>query len=84
MKDGGAAFPKTNYDLAVGHWEGRYEIRDQSEGMSLRAYFAGQAMIGFQTYIHGGWVGKIDKDAAKHAAENCVALADALIEELAK
>lgn len=84
MKDGGAAFPKTNYDLTCGHWEGRYEIRDQSEGMSLRAYFAGQAMVGFPAYIRGGLAGTIDNGLAKHVAENCVAIADALIEELSK
>ena len=47
-------------------------------GMSLRAYFAGQMLCGISKPLHEG---KYDR---RVAAKWCVAVADAMIAELAK
>lgn len=69
--DGGAAFPGGNVSHgqpATGH-----------HGMTLRQYYAGQALVGLNAFS-GPYYG----DNPKQAAEICLAQADALIEEEAK
>ena len=48
INDGGAAFPRPQAETSIG---GNYE----QDGMSLRDYFAGQALVGFSQIhvIHG-------------------------------
>ena len=50
-RDGGPAFPVTEYDLKNGHYEGRYEINFQHDGMTLRDWFAGQIVVGLEGNI---------------------------------
>lgn len=73
------AFPHQFEDVA-GH--ARYK---QSEGMSLRDYFAGQAIIALMS--SPAWVGGLDKAAAAGQANfkgslavNAYVLADAMLE----
>ena len=48
-------------------------------GMTLRQYYAGQALIGFQAFVRGGWVGEMPADMADNVAGTCFALADAMV-----
>lgn len=79
--DGGPAFPRAG---STGTWEQHQSLCEsgfantKQDGMSLRAYFAGQAMQGICASSPGNeWT---DERIAKDA----VALADALIAELNK
>ena len=55
-KDGGAAFPRT-----VQSWNGNLTAFD---GMSLRDWFAGQALAGHISYEGGGSTFDLDATAA--------------------
>lgn len=47
--------------------------------LSLRDRFAMSALIGFQSFVRGGWAGVITPEHALHVAQNCYALADAML-----
>jgi hypothetical protein len=69
---GGRAFPQIEYALNEGHYDGRYLIYAQHPGMSLRDYFAGQALaaLGYGVATH-----QIDR----HVAKDAYAFADAML-----
>lgn len=69
IADGGPAFP-----VSVPGWGD-----NGAHGMTLRDYFAGQALIGFQSFVRGGWSGPMPSDMATHIADNCYAIADAMV-----
>ena len=79
-KDGGQAFPAT----ASGElWEDRDGSNrlsfDLSGGMSLRDYFAGQALAGITASPN------LDRSKpAPELARNCYSIADAMLDERAK
>lgn len=75
INDGGPAFPARKYNDS--DLQGEPTI--YMPGMSLRDYFAGQALIGLLAFPHSHRDTRIDT-----FAENAVAYADALIAELAK
>lgn len=50
-----------------------------ANGMCLRDWFAGQALVGFQTFIRGGWAGEMPPEMADNVAANCYAIADAML-----
>lgn len=67
-KDGGQAFP---LDVANQVFEGNYQ-----PGMSLRDYFAGQAMIGLSM----NWgITRVDSIQFPKAAASCYEAADAML-----
>ncbi len=75
-KDGGPAFPRTVYAINNGIGAASASI-ETANGMSLRDYFAGQALAGLTSSTDAtaeGW-----KIAAPIAAELSYALADALL-----
>ena len=72
INDGGPAFPTTGHT-----WVGGVKVPTSRSGMSLRAYFAGQAMQGMISH-HG------DPHIREEMAVRAVASADALIAELRK
>lgn len=78
QNDGGPAFPQNIIDPSKGHDDGRYEVERQELGMSLRDWFAGQAL--------NGLISRFDDLGAnpKEAAEAAVGHADALIARLNK
>lgn len=69
IKDGGPAFPQHSVPV--------YQERPHLWGMSLRDYFAGQALVGT---LAGPDAGPRDKDIARRAYE----LADAMLAERGK
>lgn len=50
MNDGGSAFPRNGFTYMDSH--GLTRVHDNSEGMSLRDWFAGQALIGLLANHH--------------------------------
>ena len=78
MKDGGPAFPSDLMDFQPG--TGEQVVREHYEGMTLRDYFAGQAVMGLCTA--DAWA-----DLQGHetlVARICGGLADAMIKEREK
>jgi hypothetical protein len=72
MKDGGSAFPVM--DTYVSPQTGEQRLDCMSYGMSLRDWFAGQALAGYSViFPEGGSV--IPREAARW----CYAIADAMI-----
>lgn len=67
IDDGGPAFP----DPAP--------AEDGKPGMSLRDYFAGQAMAFWAGANIGGWCGDFPPNAAGGVARHCYILADAML-----
>lgn len=77
--NGGPAFP---HDLFIDKEAGETKaVYPPSEGMSLRDYFAGQAIVGMLS-SKAQWFGTSDLDAK--AAKTACSIADALIAELNK
>lgn len=76
--DGGPAFPREAYVNPNG-----VAVRTGSDGMSLRAYLAGQAMVGV-IKVYAGGTPSGSETRAQMCARLSVAYADALIAELAK
>lgn len=81
-KDGGPAFPRSAF-APEGVRSEDCCITDAQDGMSLRDYFAGQALAGF---ISGGAIGHItgDLDQSNATAEKTIAFsayrfADAMV-----
>jgi hypothetical protein len=70
MNDGGSAFPISRPDWYEG-------------GMTLRDWFAGQALIAVSCRW-GGTLGDIDNAAAQRSAEIAYRIADAMIAERSK
>jgi hypothetical protein len=75
INDGGPAFPVTYQHLGDGGSVSGCEWA----GMMLRDHFAGQALVGFQVFVKGGWSGDMPAEMADHIAANCYAIADAMI-----
>lgn len=76
-KDGGPAFPGiSDSRSAFDSYSNPYTGFDHIPGMSLRAYFAGQAMSGFLART------RYDDETFQTAAADAVKYADALIAEL--
>jgi hypothetical protein len=67
-KDGGPAFPRT-----VRNWNDHLEALD---GMTLRDWFAGQALAGFTATM-----GEVDEPNWELLAQDCYQAADAMIAE---
>lgn len=68
--------PRPKYEPAFPITGGGY---GDHPGMSLREYFAGQALVGFQQFVRGGWCGVMDQKMADDMADNCFAIADAML-----
>lgn len=83
IDDGGAAFPTANYDKP-GEYFGS-SIMTIRGGMSLRDWFAGQALVGVVTYREDveplSLKGSLSKTHAEIIAENVYFMADAMIKE---
>ena len=84
--EGGPAFPQhdlSGYGIGPAmsgvdpsdEYSGKYEVT----GMTLRQYYAGQALIGAMSCI-----GEEDRVLWDRIAEDCVVAADALLEALGK
>jgi hypothetical protein len=70
QNDGGPAFPATEYPMRVGTYdeEGSAIVRVSSPGMSLRDWFAGQALAGIMSNCTGdGRTTWLPESAAFHA-----------------
>lgn len=65
IDDGGPAFPSPTS-----------EFEDGWDGMSLRDWFAGQALAGM--FNHAGWINTIDNDQVE-AAKRAYLIADAML-----
>ena len=67
MNDGGPAFP---------HAEGNFDVHGMYfySGMTLRDYFAGQALIG-----KAHWRAMLIIEEQKHVADECYSIADAML-----
>jgi len=76
INTGEPAFPCDEPDLNKGHWDGKYEIHKHHPGMSLRDWFAGQALASRGMY--GANVRE------KEVAEECYQIADAMLAEREK
>lgn len=80
LRDGGPAFPHER-------WQGYQECMAQREGMSLRDYFAAQALAGWLAdnalvRILGSQPNPEDFLAARTTlAQNCYHMADAMLKE---
>jgi len=72
INDGGPAFPQTNDS-----WHGSDGYDPVPEGLSLRDWFAGQALAG---WMSDPSVEAASLGARKIAADRCYAVADAMIE----
>ena len=75
IKDGGPAFPESS--------SGPYqngEIVPGRPGMTLRDYFAGQAMQGWLSSFDGGALHPVDDDTHGHLAVMSYQVADAMIQ----
>lgn len=73
---GGSAFPRAGYRDGGSDWQ-------PLEGMTLRDYFAGQALM---ACISGGGLSDVvaGKLAHETIAEHCYRIADAMIEQQTK
>lgn len=69
ISDGGHAFPST-----VRHWNDHLD--PDQKGMSLRDWFAGQALAGM--FRHDGWLNTGDDDQAE-VAKRAYHIADAML-----
>lgn len=91
MNDGGPAFPDHFFSDGAGRISGPVDSSGQTAyldvkcGMSLRAYFAGQALNGWAAGRNAPFDGcKGLSSAPDYVAAGCVRYADALIAELQK
>ena len=71
-KDGGPAFPQHIFETRDGAMQASYDAPDGA-GMSLRDYFAGQALVGMVQF----WGNSSSPELAKRAYE----VADAMLAE---
>lgn len=78
INDGGPAFPRTGFELSR-HDKSPADC-DPQPGMTLRDYFAGQALAGV---LSSGdvQIGNIitDKFAAAHLTQSCYIISDAML-----
>jgi hypothetical protein len=77
MDDGGPAFPTTESAESVNH-PGHREVY-ASAGMSLRDYFAGQALAGLMAKHGMFYYGWTDGDPNARAEEQAYKMADAML-----
>lgn len=77
MNDGGPAFPRPQ-----GHWAEDAAGNDAQDGMSLRDYFAGQALNGLCHDYRANTA--MESGVLAHLASHAYALADAMLAERAK
>jgi hypothetical protein len=80
-KDGGPIYPEPAY-IAAPDEQGDRVVVMASDGMSLRDWFAGQAMIGLMSAF--GEPGLRGEGWAQRVAADSYALADALLAERSK
>lgn len=73
--DGGAAFPQDKF-LKVGD---AHQLVERDFGMTLRDYFAGQALVGLNAHNKGGYT--VGYDSPEARAKESYKQADALIAE---
>lgn len=71
-RDGGPAFPTMRSEVGG------------VDGMSLRQWYAGQAIAGMASIANANWYTEYHPETQKQVAQNAVALADALLAALAK
>lgn len=81
-KDGGPAFPVMTERTALSNNDNYVTVREPEGGMSLRDYFAGEALKGYLS--SPGSVGIDARDNPDHAAEWSYDQADAMLKERAK
>jgi hypothetical protein len=74
IEDGGPAFPTIN-----GYVDSFGSVKQKSEGLSLRDYFAGKAMSWALSKDYGNDWGHSGKQHAPRAAANAYAIADAML-----
>ena len=70
---GGPAYPQATQTFQESRTEGGYVLKEQSGGMTLRDYFAGQALAGYLSY------GQKWDNGANGAAVAVYYMADAMI-----
>lgn len=75
--DGGPAFPRPISAYATG-------VHTQQDGMSLRDYFAANAIAFWAGQRIGGWVGDLAPKHAADIAKHCYIIADAMLAERTK
>lgn len=82
VQDGGPAFPQHLVETRDGAIQASYDAPDGA-GMSLRDYFAAQALkrVTFPPVGYKVGTGEIVPDDAALLAKNCYAIADALLAE---
>ena len=74
---GGPAYPQATQTFQDSMSGGRYVLTEQYGGMTLRDYFAGQALAGFCSNFNGS---NMDPSwFEQHGAPNAYAVADAMI-----
>lgn len=82
--DGGAAFPHPQHET-YNHQQKRWEEVGASGGMSLRDWFAGQALVAMGTWSpDSAAMAATHKERQKLRAEYAYAQADALLAERGK
>lgn len=86
VNDGGPAFPERRCTkvMATGPNGQAEPIMETVGGMSLRDWFAGQAMVGLTAHPKCGPVGHGYETATNCVAREAYALADALLSERSK
>jgi hypothetical protein len=86
INDGGPAFPQhdlSGYGMGPsmrGQTDEAYSGKYTVEGMTLRQWYAGQALAGHLASMNPG---SFSHEECNHVAEQCVWLADALIANFA-
>jgi hypothetical protein len=84
-KDGGPAFPgRIALPKSFSRDGVPTEFFDFAPGMSLRDYFAGQALAGWIAASPGSILGNVPEDTTHHVARQCLKFADAMIAERSK
>ena len=78
MKDGGSAFPEMQWEYTRHGCDGAGHYT--TGGMSLRDYFAGQALVG----LTANYIRQPENITNKIVAEECYKFADALLAEREK
>ena len=80
------AWPMDEIDPSQGHYDGRYEVKRQFPGLTIRMWLAGRAMQGLRSNAnYCDVIGNQRKwESGAGIAAQAVADADALLDALAK